>query len=300
MKKGYFLVFLTAVISGFSIFINKFGVGFSNPYIFTWLKNLIAALLLSCLFLLLKDWKTLKKLKKKQWFLLITIGLVGGSIPFLLFFKGLSLTTASRGAFLHKTMFLYIAFLAFIFLKERINKNFLLAGLLLIIGNLLLLKPFPFSFNKGDLLIFLATLFWAVENIISKYALRTISGRSVAWGRMFFGSLFIFLFLLQSNQLSPLLNLDYHQIIWVIITSIFLLGYVTTWYCGLKDIPVSEAAIILTLASPITTLLAFIQSGNITLTAIFAGFLIVSGVILVLGFKKLLSLIKDIKEYVKP
>ena len=123
MKKGYLLVFFTAIISGFSIFINRFGVMVVNPYIFTFLKNASVAIFLLSVLLLLKDWKILKKINKKQWMLLILIGLIGGSIPFLLFFKGLSLTTGANGSFLHKTMFIYVALLAFVFLKEKIDKD---------------------------------------------------------------------------------------------------------------------------------------------------------------------------------
>src|SRR3989344_5494999 len=89
-NKGYFLVFLTAVISGFSIFINKFSVSAINPYVFTGLKNVIVAVFLSSLFIFLKDFKIFRTAKIKEWILLAVIGLVGGSIPFLLFFKGLS------------------------------------------------------------------------------------------------------------------------------------------------------------------------------------------------------------------
>ncbi len=86
MSKGYFLVFSTAIISGFAVFINKFGVSAINPYIFTWLKNLTVAFLLTGLLLAVKDWEILKNLTKKQWFLLMSIGLIGGSVPFFTLF----------------------------------------------------------------------------------------------------------------------------------------------------------------------------------------------------------------------
>jgi len=104
-KKGLILVLTTAIISGISIFINKYSVSVINPYIFTFLKNAVVALMLSGLILLIKDWKILKFLTKKQWLLLLLIGLIGGSIPFLLFFKGLSLVSAAQGSFIHKTIF---------------------------------------------------------------------------------------------------------------------------------------------------------------------------------------------------
>ena len=298
MKKSYLLVFLTAIISGFAIFINQFGVKTLNPYVFTWFKSLSVAFLLTGLLLGMKEAKALKNLTKKQWFLLVSIGLIGGSIPFLLFFKGLSLTTAIRGAFLHITMFLYVAVLAAIFLKEKINKSFFLGGLLLILGNLILLKKFPYSINQGDLFIFLATLFWAVENTISKYVLRELSGRVVAWGRMFFGSLFIFIFLLFTGRLSLLPSLTFTQINWIIITSIILFGYLITWYNGLKNIPVFKATVILLFGFPVTTLLSLIWAKEITLQEIFAGLLIILGIILVLGLRKVWYSMKEIKKLI--
>lgn len=298
MKKGYFLVFSTAVISGFAIFINKFGIKVINPYIFTWLKNLTVALLLTGLLLALKDWEALKRLTKKQWFSLVTIGLLGGSIPFLLFFKGLSLTNPAQASFVHKTMFIYVAVLAFFFLKEKIDKKFLFGGLILVLGSLFLLKKLTFSINQGDLFVFLATLFWAIENTISKYTLRDLQGRTVAWGRMFFGSLFIFIFLLATYQLSSITTLTLKQIGWVIITSLILFSYVITWYSGLKYIPVSQATVILLLGSPITTFLSLISGGKVSSQEILAGFLIIFGVSFVIGFKESWRLIKELKRLI--
>ena len=116
-NKGLILILGTAFISGLSVFVNKFGIVLISPYIFTGLKGIVVALLAISWLLMMKDWKTLKKLTKKQWLILSGIGLIGGSIPFLLFFKGLSLTTGIQAAFIHKTMFIYIAILAFVFLK---------------------------------------------------------------------------------------------------------------------------------------------------------------------------------------
>jgi len=257
-NKGILLILSTAFISGLAVFINKFGVSVINPYIFAGLKNIIVALLVISWLLMFKDWKVLKKLTKKQWFLLLMIGLIGGSIPFLLFFKGLSITSGAQAAFIHKTMFIYIAILAIIFLKEKMSKGFLIGGLLLFIGNILLLKIIPYQFGRGDFLIFLATLFWAGENILSKYLLRELSSRIVIWGRMFFGSIFIFIFWIITGQAHLVLSLNLAQLGWVMITAVFLFGYVFTWYSGLKNFKVSEAAIILLLASPITTLLSWI------------------------------------------
>jgi len=264
-NKGLLLILSTALISGISVFINKFGVIVVNPYIFTGLKNIIVALLVVTWLLMMKDWKILKKLQMNQWLMLLGIGLIGGSIPFLLFFKGLSMTSGIQAAFIHKTMFIYIIVLAAIFLKEKISKNFLIAGFGLFLANILLLRIVPSNFGWGDFLILSATLFWTFENVLSKYLLKDLSARIVIWGRMFFGSFFIILFWLITGQAHLINSLNLEQMGWVMITSVFLFGYVVTWYTGLKYIKVSEAAVVLLLASPITTFLSLIFLNEVLL-----------------------------------
>ena len=280
MKKGVLLVLITAFISGFSVFINQFGVKMTNPYIFTGLKNIFVAFFILSIILSLKEWNKFKFLSKSNWLTLILIGLMGGSIPFLLFFKGLSLTSGAQASFLHKTMFIYVIVLAALFLKEKVNKNLILAGLLLLLGNIFLLKFIPkFKFNSGDLMVLIAVLFWSVEQILSKKAVMNMSPRMVAWGRMFFGSIFIIIFLLATNQFHLIFNLSRVQINWVIVTGLFLCGYVLTWYHGIRYLKISEAVCILALGGPITTLLALIYSHVISLSEIVGSALIILGII---------------------
>jgi len=293
MKKGFYLVFATACISGLSIFMNKWAVKGFNPYLFTWSKNILVAIFLFSMLFLMKDWKDLTNLKLKQWGQLITIGLLGGSIPFLLFFKGLQLTSAANAAFIHKSMFVYIAILAGFFLKEKINKNFFIGALLLLIGNYLFLKFQWVGFDTGSLLILIATLFWAVENTLSKYVLKSLSSRIVAFGRMFFGSLFILAFLIFTGNITELVTFSLPQLGWVLFTSILLLAYVTTWYEGLRTVNVSIAACILLLGSVITTALqlAFLDK-VITLSQGMGMFILVAGIITVIGFSNFKLLVK--------
>ena len=107
----------------------------------------------------------------------------------------------------------------------------------------------------GLMLVLGATLLWAVENVISKHVLKEISGNTVALGRMLFGSLFILAFLFATGKAPMITAITPVQAAWVLVTAALLLGYVTTWYNGLKQVKVSVAASILLLGSPITTLL---------------------------------------------
>lgn len=295
-KKGLILVFITAIISGFSVFINKYGVSVINPYIFTFLKNVLVALLLSGFGLAARDWGLLKNLTKKQWFLLLIIGFIGGGIAFLLFFKGLSLTSAAQSSFIHKTMFIYVMILAAIFLRERMKKEVLIGILLLLLGNLLALKSLHISLGWGDIFVFLATILWAIENVISKYTLKNLPARTVAWGRMFFGSVFILGYLGFRGQLGLIGNLGFEQIGWIMITSMILFGYIVTWYSGLRHVSVSVATAILLLGSPLTTFLSFVSGGKITFGEVVSGVFITSGLLLILGFQYFWEKSKQIKE----
>jgi len=278
-KYGVLLVFLTAIISGVSIFTNKYGVSKVEPYTFTFLKNVLVAIFLLSLVLFTKELKT-TNLKKKQVYQLILIGLIGGSIPFLLFFKGLSMTSASVGGFIHKTLFIFASFFALIFLKEKIPKKMLIIALILIIGNFLLLNLKSFSFGIGEFLILIATVMWGLENVISKNILKQLSGNLVALGRMFFGSLFILLFLIFTNKINVISSLTYNDVIWILLTSVLLLFFVITYYNGLKYIKVSVATSILLLGSPITTLLSYLFSNyNISINELFGMVLILVGII---------------------
>lgn len=286
-NKGYFLVLTTALISGFSILMNKFAVNLANPYVFTFLKNSLAALSMTAIIFGAWNFSSLRSITKKQWRLLLSIGLIGGSIPFLLFFKGLTMTTAAEASFIQKTMFVWIFILAAICLKEKITRNYLLAGITLMLANVLLLNFSDIHLSWGTFLIFIATLFWAIENVISKYALAELPAKTVVWARMFFGSIFILFFLAFTHQLEPIAKINSSQFAWIIFTGFLLLGYVSTWYSGLKQIKVSEAAIILMLGSPITTMLVTIFNKPATLKEYFSGFLIILGVILAFGFRRI-------------
>ncbi|MBU0732306.1 DMT family transporter [Patescibacteria group bacterium] len=280
-SKGLYLVLATAVISGVSIFINQYSVKVVNPYIFTGLKNIMVAVLLFGLIIILSQWKNLKKLNKKNWLTLVLIGLIGGSIPFLMFFKGLEMTSGPEASYIHKFLFVFIALLAPIFLKEYWRWHYIIGVAALVIGSILLFDINGlFQWQTGSLLIVGATFLWAVENMISKKAIAKISPQIVAWGRMFFGSIFIVAFWAYTEQLGSLATLELNQIYWVLLTAVLLFGYVTTWYTGLKYIPLTYAAAILALGAPITALLQLIQ-GKAFDTAQLAGMgIMFAGVIL--------------------
>lgn len=281
--KGYSLVLLTALVSGVSIFMNAFAVKGFNPIVFTTMKNSLVAIALFSLVLLIKDRNLHKILDKRVLGILALIGLIGGSIPFALFFTALQMSDKVLAGFIHKTLFIWASFFAIILLKEKINRKFLAGAVLLFIGNVLFFAP-SISFSFPLLLILCATVLWALENVIAKHALKELSGSIVAFGRMFFGSVFLLAYLAFSNQLPLVASFSIAQLQWILLTSAFLFLYVFTYYNGLKHLPVHKAASILLLAQPITALLSLAFLGKQLAFAQALGLLlIVSGTVMVVG-----------------
>ena len=142
VNKGICFALITAFISGLAIFLNKFAVGFwMDSSVFTAGKNIIVAVLLTGLLLLWGKFGEFKFLAKNDWLYLVLIGFIGGSIPFLLFFKALALMPSSNAAFIHKTLFIWVALLAVPILKEGLSKLQIFAFLVLVAGIFMINAP---------------------------------------------------------------------------------------------------------------------------------------------------------------
>lgn len=289
IQKGFYLVLGTALISGLANFFNKSGMQAlgKDAFQYTTLKNIVVALILTLIILTPFIFKKLKALNKKDWLKLSLIGLIGGSIPFLLFFKGLSLTSPVSASFIHKTLFIWVAILALPILKEKLSKLQFVALGVLFVGNIIFNGFSGLTFGYAEILILIATLLWSLENVIAKIALKSIDSLVLAWGRMFFGSIILILFLLFTRNTEGLLELSFSQLAWVFLVSLLLCGYVITWYKALSRLPVTITASVLVLASPLTTFLnsAFVTH-KLPQEKIWGTLIILMGAILFWKFKK--------------
>ena len=233
MKKGIQLALITAGISGFSIFASKFFLADINPILFTTLKNLLVTVVLS-VFVYVSQRKTISLLTKKQWKQLVLIGIIGGSIPFALFFTGLSKITAIEGALIHKTLFIWVAIMSVFFLKEKVNRYQVLGYVAVTIGTLFFAGISYKSLGIGHLMIVAATLFSSVEYHIAKKALKSIPSSVVSWARMFFGVIILFGITIFQGSITQIATLGSAHLLAILSGSVFLLGYVLTWYAALS------------------------------------------------------------------
>jgi len=297
-KLGTILAISAAVISGFSIPLNKIFVVSLDPTIFTALRSV----LIGVVFFIIASYKSkfnYKNFKKISWKYLLTIAIVGGSFAFLFFFNGLKLTTSGRSAFLHKTLPLYVTVLAFFFLKEKISRKYLIALSLMFLGALAIylteigtsaLWPNPYL---GDLLVISATVLWAIENVIAKKAM--IKGENnfvVSFARMFFGGLIIFGVAILFGNVNLLLSINLQQLFNILISTLILFGYVLSWYWSIKMINVSKASSFL-LLSPVISLV----TGMIVMKEPFPLLQLIGSALILIG-TYYLSFIKSETNYV--
>jgi drug/metabolite transporter (DMT)-like permease len=284
LKKGIYLAFLTALISGVSNFVNKIAVDvIKPPLVFTAEKNTIVGLLIIGILIATWKWKKIACLTRKQIAYLILIGIIGGSLPFYLFFTGLSQIPAINGAILNKTLVIWVAILAIPFLKEKMSVLQIAAVALLFCSNVLIGGFTKFQFSTGELFVLLATILWAIEHVLAKKILPTVDPDIVTAARMGFGSLIL---LVAASLVAPValvksLAPSSTQMFWMTATVILLLGYVTAWYRALKFAPVTVVASILVSATLVTNVLSAIfitHAWNIQLGI--QAFLTILGVVL--------------------
>jgi len=282
-KSAIMLALACAVISGTNNFLTKIAVtAVNNPTAYTFLKNAIVGVFLLGIILLARKWGEIRRLNRAQIRQLIAIAAIGGSVPFILYFTGLTMISAVNAAFIHKTLFIWVALLAVPFLKERLGQIQITALLLLLAAHLVMGVP-SFAFNRGEFFVLAATLLWAVENIIAKKALTDLSPLTVIGARMVLGSLVIFFVVAWQGNIGLLLDLNTTQWGWTMLTSLLLLGYVLTWYTALKYAPATLVAALLVPAVFVTNFLnAIFISHTMSLAQIYNGVLVVMGITLLI------------------
>ncbi|HJP88749.1 MAG TPA: DMT family transporter [Candidatus Limnocylindrales bacterium] len=279
---GIVLAFATAAISGVSIWLNGFAVKqLPDPALYTTLKNGVAAVLLIALAAATVRPASIRAIPRGSWGRLLLIGAVGGSIPFVLFFTGLAQASAPSAAFIHKTLFVWVALLAVPFLGERLGLAQLAALAVLLVGQALILTPAGVTWGTGETLIAAATLLWAVETILARRVLAAVPSAVAAAARLGFGLVVLVGYLAVTGALAGIAALQPIQWGWVLLTGLFLSGYVATWFASLQRAPASLVTAVLVVGAPVTAAIQALQTGKVPAAPVLAGQLLV--IIAVIG-----------------
>ena len=167
---GYASAVIAAVLFGSVSTVAKPALVSIHPVLLASFVYLLASLVATPLLIKKKN----NSITTKDKGLLVAIAVSGAVIGPLMFFAGLEESLASDSALLLNGEMIFSVFLATLLLREKVSTAGYLAVALVIAGMIVVTTDMDLSFsafdvqNTGNLLIIGATLFWALDNNLSK------------------------------------------------------------------------------------------------------------------------------------
>lgn len=280
-RAGVGLAFGAAFVSGVAVFVNAYGVQHApDGTTYTTAKNLVAALLVVAVAAVAAGARRPSAPRppvgRAQWLALGAVGVLGGGVAFACFFEGLArlapLTTgdplrATQAQFLHKTLVVWVAVLAFVFLRERIGWAVVVAIGLLVAGQYLIVGGLGhLAMGRGEALLGLATIIWAAEAVTARWLLGALPPLTVAVARMVIGVAVLLAWLAVRGDLGQL-AWDRQWWGWALATGVILAVYVVVWLAALARAPAVDVTAVLTSAVLVTYALDQIAAHPVTLDA---------------------------------
>ena len=273
LRWGVILAFAVALISGVSVFVNGFAVKqLPDAAVYTTLKNGVAALILIAVALAVVPRAQVRALDRRSWSAMLVIGVIGGSVPFVLFFSGLAIASAPTAAFIHKTLFIWVVLLAVPFLGERLGWFPIAALGVLLAGQYLAAPPTGVTWGTGETMILAATLLWAIEVVIARrLLLGSVPSPVLGAARLGIGLVVLIAYLGVTGRFSVVTSLTATQWAWGLGTGGLLAAYVATWLAALRRAPATVVASVLVLGAPITAVLSAVANGTVPAAPVLAG-----------------------------
>jgi drug/metabolite transporter (DMT)-like permease len=273
---GVALAIGAALISGLAIYLNAFAVKqLPDAAVFTTLKNAVAAVVLIAACVGTGAARDIRLIDRRRWRAVLAVGVIGGSLPFILFFSGLAMASAPSAAFIQKTLFVWVALLAVPFLGERLGIASILGLAVLLVGQMLVVPPDGVRWGTGETLILTATLLWAAETILVKRLLGSIPSHVMAALRMGGGLVVLVGYLALSGKLGVVGGLGPNQWAWVALTGLILAGYVGTWFAALRHAPASVVTSVLVLGAVVTGALTAASKGAPPSPTVVGGYILI-------------------------
>lgn len=284
---AYLELIFAAVAWGISFIATKVAVAEVPPPVVVWLRFAIGLVIIFA-FMLSRDLLKLPTFKDGLYFALL--GFIGTAFHQWLQATGLVTSQASTTSWIVSTSPIFIALLAWIFLREKLGLIAIAGIALATIGVLLVVTKGNFSGlftssigTPGDLLVLLSAPNWAVFSVLSRSALKKFPALFVLFYVMLFGWMFSSIHFVYIQGWIFLNQISYAG--WLAIGFLGIgcsaLAYIF-WYDGLQAITASQAGVFLYI-EPLVSLVvaALILGESITLPALLGGSLILLGVWLV-------------------
>lgn len=282
--KIYFLMILTTIFWAGAFIAAKLSITFIPAFTLTFLRFSIASIILY--FVIIYKEKQVYKLKKKDIPVFLFTGIIGMFGYHVLFFTAVKYTTAINSSIIGASNPIITTILCIMFLRDKITyKRFLgiilsFIGVFLTITNSNLSAISNIGFNKGDLLMLIAVLFWAAYSVYSKKVMTNYSPITLTFYSFVFCSIFLIPFVVYENPIKFMSKVPYYSYVAVIYMSIFpsVIGYLVQ-QMAIKEIGPSKTSIFINLVPVFSIILSVLILGETaTIIKLFTTFLIIVGV----------------------
>ena len=252
---GYISAIIAALLFGCVSTVAKPIVSTVNPLMLASLVYLISGLAITPVV------KSKPSLSKRDYSLLFITSISGAAIAPAMFFSGLKLTTAANGSLLSNGEIIFSIILALTLFGEKLNRIGYVAMALILTGVIIVSTNLEFDrsllkVNAGNLLIIGATLFWGLDNNISRILSHRIDITRIIQLKSFIGG---FIILVLGLLLGIPININLTEIPYILLLGI--LGFGVSLYFllqGLSKIGTTNTMLILSLSSVFGLVLAAI------------------------------------------
>jgi drug/metabolite transporter (DMT)-like permease len=276
---GYISAIIAALLFGCVSTVAKPIVSTLNPLMLASLVYLISGLAITPVV------KSKLSLSKKDYSLLFVTSISGAAIAPAMFFSGLKLTTAADGSLLSNGEIIFSIILALTLFGEKLNRIGYVAMALILTGVIIVSTNLEFDrsllkVNAGNLLIIGATLFWGLDNNISRILSHRINITRIIQLKSFIGG---FIILVLGLLLGIPVNINLTEIPYILLLGI--LGFAVSLYFllqGLSKIGTTNTMLILSLSSVFGLVLAaIILHEHISIFQIIAAVIMLFGIYLI-------------------
>lgn len=256
-RAGAAVAVLAAAISGVAVYSNGLGVRlFPDATLYTTLKNaLVGVLVLAPVALLPGVRRELRGLDRRRRAWLAGLALVGGSVPYVLFFEGLRQTTPATGAVLNHLQFAVVALLAVPLLRERVTAAMWLGLAALLVGTVLGTNVGALRWNAGAGLVLASTVLFGAGFVLARHLLRDLSVSTVMAARMTAGSAVLLAYSAATGRLAAVGHLTGLQWRFVLVNGLVLLAFTAATLLAIRLAQVTTVMAIAMAAPAITLLL---------------------------------------------
>jgi drug/metabolite transporter (DMT)-like permease len=197
--RGYALVLCGAVLFGVAASLSKLLLNMGlAPVELSFYSQLIAGLLF------LPSVRR-RMFVRRDWWILLFLGSVGGAVAPILFYVGIARTTAANAAMLQNGEPLFTIVFAYLLLGERVRRRgyamiaAIAAGAFVVATNLDFSDAAFAPFLAGNLLLIGASAFWGLDNTASAVITRRVSIPAVLGVRLLLGCVFLIPVMVATN-----------------------------------------------------------------------------------------------------